>query len=123
MSGGTSALWRASLCGVAMALTVFGTGCAIQNVDADDSDENVAAADQADTIGMPQHNGGLKAPKNPVSGTKIVKGGAQAKSPAAKLDEVSEPEPEPWHPDGRGGDDDPDDAMLSTAPDRSGDHK
>jgi hypothetical protein len=121
MSGGTSALWRASLCGLAMALSVFSTGCAIQNGDVDDTDEDVAVAQAA--VGMPQHNGGLKAPKNPVTGPKIVKGGAQAKSPAAKLDEVSEPEPEPWHPDTRGGSDDPDDAVLGTTPDRTGDHK
>ena len=123
MSGGTSALWRTSLCGVVMALSVFSTGCAIQNVDADDSDEDTVAAQADLTVAVPQHTGGLKAPKNPVNGPKITKVGAQAKSPSVKLDEVSEPEPEPWHPDARGGEDDPDDAVLGTAPDRSGDHK
>ena len=123
MSGGTSAFWRASLCGVALALSVFSTGCAIHNGDADDAAEDVVTAQAELTVGIPQHSGGLKAPKNPVNGLKFTKGGAQAKSPAAKLGEVSEPEPDPWHPDARGGSDDPDDAVLSTAPDHSDDHK
>ena len=75
------------------------------------------------TIALPQPKGGLQAPKNPLGAPKLTKGGAQAKSPATKLDEVSEPEPEPWYPDGRGGEDDPDDVRLSTTPDRSDDHK
>ncbi len=123
MSGGISALWRTSLCGVAMALAVSSTGCAIQDVDADSTDEDAVAAQANLTVALPQHNGGLKAPKDPLSGPKSGKVGAQAKSPAAKLDEVSEPEPEPWHPDARGGSDDPDDAALSATHDRTDDHK
>ena len=120
MSGGTSTLWRTSLCGVALALTVFSTGCAIQNADAD---EDTVETQAGVTVAILQHKGGLQAPKDPLGGHKLTKGSAQTKSPAAKLDEVSEPEPEPWQPGARGGEDDPDDVRLSTTPDRSDDHK
>ena len=123
MSGGTSTLWRTSLCCVALALTVFSTGCAIQNADADDADEDTVETQAGVTVAILQHKGGLQAPKDPLGGHKLTKGSAQTKSPAAKLDEVSEPEPEPWQPGARGGEDDPDDVRLSTTPDRSDDHK
>ena len=122
MSGVTSALWRTSVCGLVTALAVFSAGCAIENGDAGDVEEDTVAAQAAVTISLPTHNGGLKAPKNPVSGPNFTKG-TQAKSPASKLDQVSEPEPEPWHPDARGGSDDPNDAVVSTTPDHSDDHK
>lgn len=118
MSGGTSALWRTSLCGVAMAFVVLGTGCAI---DASDPDEDTIEAQADLSIRMPALIGGLKKPTGPKSGH-VTKTG-QTKSPTSKLDEVVEPEPEPWHPDGRSGSDDPDDGRLSTTPDRSDDHK
>ena len=42
MSGGRSTLWRTSLCGVVMALTVFSTGCAVDaSSDAEDDTEEV----------------------------------------------------------------------------------
>ncbi|MEP7121699.1 MAG: hypothetical protein ABJE95_12340 [Byssovorax sp.] len=118
MSGGTSTLWRTSLCGVVMALSVFATGCAMEAGDADE-DTGVGTAE---VISMPAPLGGLKQPKSPVTGhgSKVT---VQAKSPTSKIDEVVEPEPEPWHPDTRGGSDDPDDAVLRTTPDRSDDHK
>jgi hypothetical protein len=122
MSGGTSTLWRTSLCGVVMALSVFGTGCAIENVDAGDADENTAEAQADVTLSMPVLGGAIEKPTSPVTGhdTKVT---GQAKSPTSKLDEVVEPQPEPWHPDSRAGSDDPEDAKLSTSPDRSDDHK
>ena len=118
MSGGTSTLWRTSLCGVMMAFAVLGTGCAI---DAGDTDEDTVEAPAELAISLPKPVGGLKKPQGPGGGH--LKVGGQAKSPASKLDEVVEPEPEPWHPDGRGGADDPDDVKLSSSPDRSDDHK
>ncbi len=123
MSGGTSTLWRASLCSVVMALTVLGTGCAIENVDAGDPDEDTAEALADLTVNVPKPSGGLKAPKDPIGGAVFNKLGGHAKSPTRKLDEVAEPEPEPWHPDGRGGSGDPDDVKLSPTPDRSDDNK
>ena len=123
MSGGTSTLWRTSLCGVALALTVLSTGCAMQNVDADDADEETVETQAGVTIALPQPKGGLQAPKNPLGAPRITKGGTETESPGAKLNEVSDPLPEPWHPDARGGDDDPDDVKLSTTPDRSDDYK
>ena len=118
MSGGTSTFWRASLCGVAMALSVFGTGCAI---DASDPDEDPVEAKADLSLNVPELIGALKKPTRPKSGH-VTKTG-QTKSPTSKADEVAEPEPEPWHPDSRGGSDDPEDARLGTKPDRSDDHK
>jgi hypothetical protein len=120
MSGGTSTLWRTSLCGVVMALTVFGTGCA---VDTGESDEEDVVAVQLDvTIGAPNVSGGLKTPSGPLTNP-LAKTGAQAKSPSSSLDQVAEPEPEPWHPNGRASSDDPDNVTVSTTPGRPDDRK
>ena len=97
MSGGTSTLWRTSLCGVVMALSVFGTGCAI---DTGDADEDTAEAQADVTISMPSLGGSLKKPTSPLGGH-VGKVTEQAKSPTSKLDDVVEPQPEPWHPDSR----------------------
>ena len=119
MSGGTSTLWRTSLCGVAMVLAVFGTGCAVDTGEPDE--EDVVAVQSGVTISPPSVGGGLKTPSGPLTNP-LAKSSAEAKSPAGSLDEVAEPEPEPWHPNGRGSSDDPDNVTVSTTPGRPDDH-
>ncbi len=81
MSGGTSALWRTSLCGVVIALTVIGTGCAVETAnDAEAEDTTEVTADLT-----------LASPAAP--SPDITAGGASGKSPT---NELVEPEPEPW---------------------------
>jgi hypothetical protein len=45
----------------------------------------------------------------------------QSKSPAGKIDELVEPEPEPWHPRSGADTDDTNKASLGTRSDRSDD--
>jgi hypothetical protein len=123
MSGGNSTLWRASLCSVVMAFAVLGTGCAIENGDAADADDEAVETQQDLTVNIPKPSGGLKAPKNPVLNLPANMIGTQTKSPVTNSDPIAEPEPEPWHPDGRGGSANPDDVKLGTTPDRTDDKK
>ncbi len=113
MSGGKSTLWRTSLCGVVMALTVFSTGCA---VDASSDAEDDTGEAQADLI-VVDSTVSLGSGKlaEPVSTPKFLTSTAQAKSPSGKLDELIEPEPEPWRPRGHAGSDDSDHVTVDTS--------
>lgn len=99
MSDGRSTLWRTSLCGVVMALTVFSTGCAI---DASSDGEDATEEAQSDLILVdtktPLGTGKLA---EPVSTPEFPRTTMQSQSPAGKIDELVEPEPEPWHPRSR----------------------
>lgn len=87
MNGGKVALWRTSLCGVVIALTVIGTGCAVEtanDAEVDDTTEITADLLLASPV----------APDSPES----MAGGAGGKSPT---NDLVEPEPEPWKPHAR----------------------
>lgn len=112
MSGGKSTLWRTSLCGVVMALTVFSTGCAVDaSSDAEDDTEEAQAdlivVDSTVSLG----SGRLA---EPVSTPNFLTSTAQAKSASSRLDELMEPEPEPWRPRSRAGSDDSDNVTVNT---------
>jgi hypothetical protein len=96
MSDGRSTLWRTSLCGVVMALTVFSTGCAVDaSSDGDDDTEEV----QADLIvGESETPLGTGKLAEPVSLPQFPQTTLVSKSLGGKIDELVEPEPEPWHP-------------------------
>jgi len=121
MSGGITALFRTSLCGVVMALTVLSTGCAIEAASDAEADDITEVADEL-TVAVPTAPGGLVLPKGPPAGPEVVVIGIQAKS-TNNGDELMEPEPEPWKPDGRIIAVDPNPMGLSTTPDHSVDHK
>jgi hypothetical protein len=122
MSGGTSALWRASLCGVVMALTVVGTGCAVETAsDAEAEDTAEVTADL--TLASPVAPGGLVAPKGPLGGPESTLVGTQTKSSTDNPDELMEPEPEPWKPGGRATTEDPNQVDMGATPGSSGDFK
>ncbi len=121
MSGGMLTLWRTSLCGVVVALTVFSTGCAVDaSSDAEDETEEAQAGlivvGSTDSPGSEQ----LTAPG---SGSQLPTTGSQTQSPAAKVDELIEPEPEPWHPRSLVDSEDSALVTLGTRADRSGDRK
>ena len=121
MSGGRSTLWRTSLCGVVMALTVFSTGCAVDaSSDAEDDTEEVQAdlivVDSAVSLG----SGKLA---EPVGGPLFPPITTQTQSPGSNFDELFEPEPEPWHPRSGPDTEDTNKASLGTRSDRSDDGK
>jgi hypothetical protein len=122
MSGGRSTLWRTSLCGVVMALTVFSTGCAVDaSSDAGDDTEEAQAdliiVDSTVSLG----SGKLA---EPVSGPQLPPITTQTQSPGGKLDELFEPEPEPWHPrSSRAGSEDSDQVTMDTRSALSDDYK
>ena len=122
MSGGTSALWRTSLCGVVMALTVLGTGCAIEAT-SDAEEEDTAEVTANLIIAVPVAPGGLVTPKGPLDSPVITVTGTQAKTPSSTAGELMEPEPDPWKPDNRVRSTDPNPINTGTTVDRSGDHK
>lgn len=97
MSDGRSTLWRTSLCGVVMALTVFSTGCAV-DASSDGEDDTTEEA-QAGLIFVDATIplGAGKLPQ-PVSIPELTRAITQSKSLTGKIDELVEPEPEPWHP-------------------------
>lgn len=122
MSGGTSALWRTSLCGVVMALTVLSTGCAIEA--ASDAEAEDTAEVTADLVGAsPVTPGGLVTPKGSLSTPEVTVIATQAVSPTSKSGDLKEPEPDPWKPDNRFKTSDPKPVDTGTTVDRSGDHK
>lgn len=123
MSGGTSTLWRASLCGVVVALAVLGTGCAIGNVAADDSEDDTTETQADLTLALPTGVGGLQTPKGVVSGPQIPNPAAQTKSPVSHFTEYLEPEPDPWTNARGKTSDSGDQTSVSTAPNYSDDHK
>ena len=124
MSGGRSTLWRTSLCGVVMALAAFSTGCA---VDASSDAEDDAIEAQADLIaGSTDAPGAAKlgdpvdSPQAPTTTTITT---TETKSPAtSKVEELVEPEPDPWHPRSRAGSDS-DKVSLGTRSGLSDDRK
>lgn len=121
MSGGTSTPWLATLCGVVMAFSVLGTGCAVDATgEADDADEVVAEAQSDLTLGSMKVPGGLHIPKIPAKGT-LAKTKGTPGSPTTSEAEVADPLPEPWVPDGR--DDPSDDVSTDKTPSRTDDHQ
>jgi hypothetical protein len=121
MSGGTSTLWRTSLCGVVMALAVLGTGCAIET--ASDSDEDTAETQADLTLILPKVVGGLQTPKGAVSGPYIPNPIAQTKSPVSHFTEFAEPEPDPWTNARDKNSDGSDQPGVTTATDHADDHQ
>jgi hypothetical protein len=102
MSGGTSALLRSSLCGVVLALAAFTTGCAV-DATSDGEDEMGSVEAQADLpVGKSVVLTGAGAPQGTLTDLQLPTSGAQSKSSTSKLEELAEPEPEPWKPDGHG---------------------
>ena len=122
MSGGRSTLWRTSLCGVVMALTVFSTGCAVDaSGDAEDNTEG-AQADLIVVDSTVSLGSGTRA--EPVSGPQLPPITTQTQSPGSKLDELFEPEPEPWHPrSSRAESEDSDQVTVDTRSALSDDYK
>jgi hypothetical protein len=122
MSDGRSTLWRTSLCGVVMALAVFSTGCAVDaSSDGEDDTTEEAQADlivvdSTVVVGAGTLTGPVSAPWFPTTTT-------QTKSPAGKIDELVEPEPEPWHPRSSPDSEDTNKVSLGTRSDRSDDGK
>lgn len=121
MSDGRSTLWRTSLCGVVMALSVFSTGCAVDaSSDGDDDTEET----QADLIVVdtktPRDPGKLT---DPVSLPQFPQTTLVSRSLAGKIDELVEPEPEPWHPRSQTDSEDSGKSNVGTGSARPGDHK
>lgn len=109
MSGGTSALWRTSLCGVAMALLAFSTGCAVDASDVEDDTGAVEA--QADSTVILIDTG------SPSPGTGLQVPTSTTQSKTKQAEQIVEPEPEPWKPHGRAR------ATLDSSPGSSSSHK
>ena len=118
MSGGMLTLWRTSLCGVVVALTVFSTGCAVDA--SSDADDDTEEAQAALLVGGSTDSPGSAQLTAPGSGSQLPTTSTQTQSP---VDELIEPEPEPWHPRSRAGSEDSALVTLGTRGDRSGDRK
>ena len=122
MSDGRSTLWRTSLCGVVMALTVFSVGCAVDA--SSDREDDAAEEAQADLIVAGSTVlVGSGTPTRPVSAPSFPQTSTQASSPTGKIDELVEPEPDPWHPRSSPDTDDTSKVSLGSRSDRSDDHK
>ena len=122
MSDGRSTLWRTSLCGVVMALAAFSTGCAVDA--SSDAEDDTTEETQADLDFVdPTELVGSGTLTGPVSTPWLPPIAMQTKSPTGRIDELVEPEPEPWHPRSGPDTDDTSKVRLGARSDRSDDGK